>query len=94
MIGGFYFDDELKNDNILSFGADARPFFDWVTGGIPPAGVPSALDDTEDAFLIPRGTFQGAGQGMVETFLARLIFIWATGRPLLSVRTTPRMKRM
>jgi len=68
MIGGFYFDDELKNDNILSFGADARPFFDWVTGGIPPAGVPSALDDTEDAFLIPRGTFQGAGQGMVETF--------------------------
>jgi iron complex outermembrane receptor protein len=68
MIGAYFFDDELKNNNVLTLGPDFRPYLDWATGGVPPLGVPSPLDDTEDAFGLPRGTFQAPGQGFVEAF--------------------------
>jgi outer membrane receptor protein involved in Fe transport len=68
MVGGFYFDDDLKNNNVLAFGADFRPYLDFATGGVPPLGIPSPLDDVEDAFMLPRGTFQAPGQGFTEAF--------------------------
>lgn len=66
MIGGFYFDEEVELNNVLSFGQDFRAYLDWLTGGIPPASIPSGLDNTEDAFGLPRGTFQTPGTGFVE----------------------------
>ena len=66
MIGGFYFDETVDINNNLTFGQDFRAFFDIVTGGFPPLGVPSALDDTEDALGLPRGSFQQPGTGFVE----------------------------
>lgn len=65
MVGGFYFDETLDIDNVLTFGQDFRSFFDIATGTFPFTG-PSALDDTEDAFGLPRGSFQQPGTGFVE----------------------------
>ncbi len=66
MVGGFYFDESVDVLNVLSFGQDFRDFFDIVTGGFPPAGIPSGLDNTEDSFGLPRGSFQAPGTGFVE----------------------------
>lgn len=66
MIGGFYFDEEVDINNTLSSGQDLRAYLDFLTGGMPPLGIPSGLDNTEDAFGIPRGTFQTPGTGFVE----------------------------
>ena len=72
MVGGFYFDDELSNDNLLTFGPDFRPYLDFATSievnGVPPIGINSPLDDVEDLLMLPRGTFQAPGQGFTETF--------------------------
>ncbi len=69
MIGGFYFDEEVKIDNTLLFGEDFRAYADLLaivgSGGTP--GVdPSPLDGLEPALGLPAGTFFATGQGNVE----------------------------
>jgi outer membrane receptor protein involved in Fe transport len=69
MIGGFYFDEEVEIDNVLSYSDDFRAFADVSTivlsGGTP--GVdPSPLDGLEAALMLPAGTFFATGQGNVE----------------------------
>lgn len=71
MIGGFFFDEEVKVDNILTYGQDFRNYADVLTvvlgGGIP--GVdPSPLGFLEPALGLPAGTFFAPGQGRFETF--------------------------
>jgi len=66
MIGGYFFDEDLDINNTLAFGQDFRGFADFATGGVPPAGIPSAIDGVEAAFGFPPGTFQAPGQGFVE----------------------------
>lgn len=66
MVGGFFFDEDLIINNNLVVGPDFRPYGDFVTGGVPPLGVPSGLDDVEDQFGLPRGTFFAPGSGNVE----------------------------
>ena len=58
MIGAYYFDEEVEIDNVLSYGADFRPYTDVLTAG----GV-SAL---EVGLGLPAGTFFASGQGNVE----------------------------
>jgi len=76
MIGGFYYDDELKNDNTLAYGQDFRPFADCSS--VPPAQLPvcnpSGVDQAEAILgaagvpgVVP-GAFQAAGTGFSETF--------------------------
>ncbi|MFT5501252.1 MAG: iron complex outermembrane receptor protein [Woeseiaceae bacterium] len=73
MIGGFYFDEELKNDNTLFYGQDFRAFGNCLTGGNPATGcVPSGLDFAEAALagipgVVP-GAFEAPGTGYVEAF--------------------------
>ena len=69
MVGGFYFDEDVKYDNVITYGPAFRPYGDIlstiVNGGIP--GVdPSPLSDLEAALSLPPGTFFGNGQGTVE----------------------------
>ena len=69
MIGGFFFDEEVDQFTGIRYGSLFRAYADILatlgSGGIP--GVdPSPLDGIEDLFGYPRGTFQGAGQGLVE----------------------------
>lgn len=71
MIGGFYFDEQVDVDNILTYGQDFRNYADVLTvvlsGGIP--GVdPSPLNFLEPALGLPPGTFFAPGQGRFETF--------------------------
>ena len=66
MVGGFFFDEELVIRNNLVVGPDFRPYGDFSTGGVPPLGIPSALDNVEDQFGLPRGTFFAPGSGNVE----------------------------
>ncbi len=65
MIGGFYFDEEVELANTLFFGTDFRAFGDFLTNGVPGL-ILSGLDDTEDAFGLPRGSFFVPGTGFQE----------------------------
>jgi outer membrane receptor protein involved in Fe transport len=69
MVGGFFFDEDVEQTTGILYGPAFRPYGDILlvtgTGGIP--GVdPSPLDGLEDALGFPRGTFYGAGQGLIE----------------------------
>ncbi len=72
MIGGYYFDEQVDVNNILTYGQDFRNYADVLTvvlgGGIP--GVhPSPLGALlEPALGLPPGTFFAPGQGRFETF--------------------------
>ncbi len=60
MIGGFYFDEEVEVDNILTYGQDFRAYGNVLTGG--------QLGPLEAALGIPAGTFFAPGQGRFESF--------------------------
>jgi len=71
MIGGFYFDEDVEIDNILTYGQDFRNYADVLTvvlsGGTP--GVdPSPLGFLEPALGLPSGTFFAPGQGRFEKY--------------------------
>ena len=82
MVGGFWFDDELTNDNVLTIGDDFRTYLDFVTGGVPPLAMPSGLDTAEATLaglpvfiepgvppvIIGPGVFMSSGTGNLETF--------------------------
>ncbi len=63
MVGAFFFDETVDIDNTLSLGPGFRPFVDI---GLAAAGAPGALDNVEDTFLLPRGTFLAPGSGYLE----------------------------
>ena len=63
MIGGYYFDEEIEQRTGLIYGDQFRPYADLLTGGLPGA---SPLWDIEALFGHPPGTFQAAGQGLIE----------------------------
>ncbi|MCH7853816.1 MAG: TonB-dependent receptor [Proteobacteria bacterium] len=65
MIGGFYFDEDVSVENVLTYGADFRSFADILAGGIPGN---SALNLIEGGIGVPQGTFFAQGQGRFEMF--------------------------
>jgi outer membrane receptor protein involved in Fe transport len=63
MVGGYFFDEEVEQFTGLLYGPAFRPYADLLSGGVP---GDSPLWDLEALFGHPPGTFQGAGQGLVE----------------------------
>jgi outer membrane receptor protein involved in Fe transport len=61
MVGGFYFDEKVRIDNVLNYGTDFRDYADLLSG----FGV-TALEQALAPVGIPPGTFFAAGQGNVE----------------------------
>jgi outer membrane receptor protein involved in Fe transport len=71
MIGGFYFDEQVKVDNILTYGQDFRNYADVLTvvlAGGTPGLDPSPLGFLEPALGLPAGTFFASGQGRFEAY--------------------------
>ena len=69
MLGTFIFDEDIKQNTGLIYGAGFRPYASLLTtalsGGTP--GVdPSPLDGLEATLGLPAGTFFAAGQGLTE----------------------------
>ena len=66
LLGGFYFDEKIDFTNSLSTGADARQFFNVLSGaaGANPGGVRTV----EQILGLPNGTFFRAGNGNQERF--------------------------
>ncbi len=62
MIGGFYFDETVDQNQTIAWGPDARPFFNTLLSGISP----TLLSGLEAAFMLPNGTFFENGRGTVE----------------------------
>ncbi len=63
LIGGYFFDESVTNQNAITFGPGFRPFADALTAGL---GAPGALGGTEFALGFPQGTFFAAGEGTEE----------------------------
>ena len=68
MIGGYYYNDELTNDNNLLYGEDFRAYGDFLSTPPPNFPPPSGLDGAEAALGVPPGSFEQAGTGFVESF--------------------------
>ncbi len=65
MVGGFFFDEEVDVESVLTYGADFRNYADILTGGIPGNSV---LNQIEGGIGVPQGTFFAEGQGRFEMF--------------------------
>ena len=55
LLGGFYFDEKVRQDSLLTTGTAARPFFSLL------AGAPTIFDGLETAFGLPNGSIFSAG---------------------------------
>ncbi len=61
LLGGFYFKENIDFSNNLDFGADARPYFNILSGG--------AIGLVENILGLPVGTtFSQPGQGISDNF--------------------------
>jgi len=60
MVGGFYFDEDVKGDGDLSFGVGNRPFLDAIAAGLGAPGILSLVEVITDN---TPGTFGAADQG-------------------------------
>lgn len=59
MVGGFFFDENVKFKNTLTYGTQFRPYVNLLSGG--------AVNQLETLILgVPLNTFQRAGQGMFD----------------------------
>ncbi len=59
MLGGFFFDENVKYTNALTYGTQFRPYANLLSGG--------AISQVESLILgLPAGTFQRAGQGIFD----------------------------
>lgn len=59
MIGGFFFDENVKYNNALTYGTQFRAYANLLSGG--------AISQVETAILgLPAGTFQQTGQGIFD----------------------------
>ncbi len=63
MIGGYFFDEEVRMTNVLNYGVDFRNYANAISGGAVSA-VEALLGP---ALGIPPGTFFAAGQGNFES---------------------------
>lgn len=61
MIGGYYFDENVRSRSALTYGTQFRSYVDLLSGG----GV-AALES--QVLNVPVGTFQRAGQGIFDDF--------------------------
>jgi len=69
MVGGFFFDEEVKTANVLQYGDDFRAYADALTNVLSGAAInafPSPLDGLEFALGLPPGLFFTSGQGRTE----------------------------
>jgi len=57
IVGGFYFNEDIKSDNVFQYGPSLRPYVDILTGG--------ALGFVEGALGFPAGTFYPDGAQIV-----------------------------
>lgn len=62
MVGAFYYDESVRQDQTLSWGPGARPFFNALLSGINP----NLLAGLEAVFMQNPGTFFENGRGVVE----------------------------
>jgi outer membrane receptor protein involved in Fe transport len=60
MIGGYYFDETIKQGSGIIYGEDTRPYVDILSGG--------ALDGVEQSLGYAPGTFFAEDDGVTETF--------------------------
>ena len=63
MIGGYFFDEEVRISNVLTYGADFRNYANALSGG----AVSTVEALLGPALGIPPGTFFAAGQGNFES---------------------------
>lgn len=63
MVGGFFFDEDVKTTDDLNWGTGFRPYVDVLSGF---AGAPNALAGIETVLGLPLGTFYRAGSGNTE----------------------------
>ncbi len=63
MVGAYFFEEEVEQTTALLYGPQFRPYADLLVGGVP---GDSALWTIEALFGNPPGTFQRAGQGLIE----------------------------
>ncbi len=64
LLGGFYFNESIKQNSGLDNGEDARLFFDLVAGG----GVPGTLAGVEASLGFPAGSIFAEGPATREFF--------------------------
>ncbi len=60
MIGGYYFDESLRAENVLQYGADYRPYLGSLLGN------PAQVSAFETFAGVPAGTFAAPGQGISD----------------------------
>lgn len=61
MLGGYYFDENVRYENALTYGTQFRPYADLLSGG--------RIATLESAILgVPVGTFQRPGVGIFDDF--------------------------
>jgi outer membrane receptor protein involved in Fe transport len=63
MLGAYYFDEEVDQRTGVLYGQAFRAYADILTGGVPGN---SPLNSIEALYGHPPGTFQGAGQGLID----------------------------
>ena len=63
MVGAYFFDEEVDQRTGVLYGDAFRPYADILTGGVPGN---SPLNSMEALYGHPPGTFQGAGQGLID----------------------------
>ena len=63
MVGAYFFDEEVDQTTGILYGNAFRAYADILTGGVPGNSV---LNTLEALYGHPPGTFQGAGQGLIE----------------------------
>jgi iron complex outermembrane recepter protein len=65
LVGGYYFNEKIRYDRDVKFGADARSYFDLLVLG---ATGTNGIGNLETALAVPAGTFQANGQGITSKF--------------------------
>jgi iron complex outermembrane receptor protein len=63
MVGAYFFDEEVDQTTGIVYGDAFRAYADILTGGVPGN---SPLNSLEALYGHPPGTFQAAGQGLIE----------------------------
>jgi iron complex outermembrane receptor protein len=63
MVGAYFFDEEVDQRTGVLYGQAFRAYADILTGGVPGN---SPLNSIEALYGHPPGTFQGAGQGLID----------------------------
>lgn len=64
LVGGFYFNEDLTEDTLITLGDDTRAFADVVAADTSVPGGPSFIDQVETAAGFDQGTLLAAGDGI------------------------------